>query len=178
MSLNLPDSLFGFYSAGHKAGLDFINTWLRGAQRVRQHQLNQIGAALSDYERIGTQLEAVHDGSEWQAMQQELVRSHIERGTAYWYGLLNTLRENQLEWTEQMRSRMLQMTESLCQSINEMPVAILPVPVASSLNGIIHAASVNLSNVQQQAQAAMDGMTGHHRGRATPARAAAALDGA
>ncbi|MEO7128962.1 MAG: hypothetical protein ABI040_08905 [Rhodoferax sp.] len=178
MSLNLPDSLFSFYSTGHNAGLDLINTWLRGAQRVRQHQLDQIGAALSDDEYFGTQSDSVRDASGLPAMQQALVRSQIERSTAYWWGLFNTLRQNQLELAEQIRSVTLQMTESLCQSISEMPAAILPVPMASSLNEVIHAASAGLSNAQEPAQAAMNGITGSHRGRVTPAQGAAALNGA
>ncbi len=178
MNLNVPNPLFVFYSAVHKVGVDLMSTWLQGVQRVRQHQLDLIGAALSDYEQIGTQSESVGDACELQAMQQALVRSHIQRGTAYWYGLGHTLRQNQFELAEQMRSRALQMAESLCQSINEMPAAILPQPVASSLNAVINAASVDLSNAQEQAQAAMDGMTGRHRGRATPAHGTAASDGA
>ncbi len=178
MNFNLPHPLFAFYSTGHKAGLDLMSTWLQGVQRVRQHQLEQVGAALADCERISTQSDPVRDASGLQAVQQALVRSHIERGTAYWYGLLDALHQNRLEWAEQMRSRMLQMAESLCQGINEMPAAIFPVPVASSLNAVIHAASVELSNAQERAQAAMDGMTGTHREPAAPARAAAATRGA
>lgn len=48
MSLNLPNPLFASYCARHKAGLDLINTWLQGVQRVRQHQLDRIGAAAPD----------------------------------------------------------------------------------------------------------------------------------
>ena len=178
MSLNLPDSSFGFYSACHKTGMDLINTWLRGAQRVRQHQLDQIGAALSDHERIGVPSDPVRDASAVQTMQQALVSSQIERGAAYWWGLVNTTCQTQLELADQMRSSTLQMAESLCQSINEMPAAILPVPVASSLNGVIRAATLNLSNAQERAQADVDGITGSHRGHGTLARAAAATDSA
>lgn len=176
--MSVHDPLFNFYSVSHRAGLGLINTWLQGAQRVRQHQLEQIGAALSDYEHISRRSDVMHDASEWQVMQQALVGRHIEKGMTYWAGLITTLGQNQIELAQEMRSRALQVTECLCQSVGEVPPAVLPQFVASSLKTAFNAASVGLPNSQEQARVALDAMAGGHRGRVAAARVTAASDGA
>ena len=161
MNLNLPNPLFGFYSASYKAGLNLMSVWLQGAQRVRQHQLEHIDAALADYERIGTPSDLVRDAPDLLAVQQTLVRNQVQRGTAFWCDLGSTLRQNQFKLADHLRSQAQQMAEALCQSISEMPVALLPQPVASSLHAVIKTASIEMRNAQDRTQATMDGMSGH-----------------
>lgn len=168
MHLNLPNSFFGFYSASYKATLDLMNAWLQGAQRVRKLQLEHIGVALSDYQNNGTQSDPVRDAFNLQAMQQAVVRCQVQRGTAIWSDMVNTLRQNQFELADQMRNQAHQLAEVTCQSINEMPLAILPPPVASSLHAIIKTASMEMRNAQERTQACM-GMSGlHHAPRQQP----------
>ena len=176
--MSVLDPLFDFCADSHKAGLGLINTWLQGAQRVRQHQLEQISAALSSYEHLSRQPDAVRDASGLQAMQQTLVSSQIERSMAYWSGLASMLGQNQIELAQEARSSALQMAECLCQSAGEMTPVTLLQPVASSLGAAINAVSVGLLNAHEQAQAGPDRLAGRQRGSVTAVRGKAAPDDA
>lgn len=161
--------IFNLYNSSLKAGLGFTNTWLEGALRVRQHQMEQISAAMSGHENIARQLEEKGDASEFHAVVLELARNQVEMSLAYWSGLGQALRESHLELGKQMSSGTLQMIDGWHQSLEEAPLSMVPAPMMSTFRAAINVASMGLR--QSIDRASMNGATGSHHADAKSAPA-------
>ena len=165
--MNLSDSSLGFYRTALNFGLNYNNVLLQGAQRVRHYQIEQIDAALADYNGLSKKLEKSPTQDQLMAIGSDLAGSQRERCMSYWSGLSDALRQNQLELAGLFQSQALEFTDGLKQQLGETPTA-MPEPVAATLKMVTEVMHNTLAAAQQQVengfgshQPSKDGHSGH-----------------
>lgn len=147
------ESSLGFYRTALKGVLDYNNVLLQGAQRVRQYQLEQIEAAMSDYGKLSGKLDKDSKPEQLLAAGSELAGGQMERSLAYWNGLSNALGQNQLELAGVLQSRTLALADGFKQQLDDAPAAV-PVPGAATLKMVADMVHNSLSTAQQLVPAA------------------------
>lgn len=149
--MNLSDSSLGFYRTALNFGLDCNNVLLQGAQRVRRYQIEQIDAALADYNGLSKKLEKSPTQEQLMAIGSDLAGNQRERCMGYWSGLSEALRQNQLELAGLFQSQALEFTDGLKQQLGETPTA-MPEPVAATLKMVTEVMHNTLAAAQQQVE--------------------------
>ena len=149
--MNLSDSSLGFYRTALNFGLEYNNVLLQGAQRVRHYQIQQIDAALADYNGMSKKLQKSPTQEQLMAIGSDMAGNQRERCMGYWSGMSDALRQNQVELAGLFQSQALEFTDGLKHQLGETPT-VMAEPVAATLKMVTEVVHNTLSAAQQQVE--------------------------
>ena len=95
--MNYSQPYLGFYAAALKSHLGIANTYLRGVQRIRQAQVEQISASSDECAQWLKKAESVDDFTALHSLQSDMISQHVERVTSYWNKVSHAMTQLQLE---------------------------------------------------------------------------------
>lgn len=114
----------GFYVAAVKSGLGLTDTYLRGMQRIRQSQIDQIGAAGQACARWQKQAETVHDFDALHGFQSDVLNQTMERVSCYWDKIGHDMTRLQLEFSGAVQDCSARATQDARQQVEQMQASL------------------------------------------------------
>lgn len=118
--MNYSQPSIGFYAAAMKANLGITNTFLRGMQRLRQSQLEQIRASSDECAQWLKQADAVHDYTALHSLQSDMISQYVERVSSYWNKLAHATTQLQTELSAALQECGGTATQDLRHEVEQM----------------------------------------------------------
>lgn len=106
------DASFGLYRSALKSGLDVMNLYLSGLERLQSAQAAAVKELCAEQAAAARQLEAVSSVEELQAVQAGLARSQMERAGNYWRGLFVNSYQHQLDFLKEAQAKARTVTDN------------------------------------------------------------------
>lgn len=161
------ESPLSFYRSALKLALDYNNVLMQGNFRIRRFQIEQIEAAMADYNKLSEKLGNDSNQEQFLNAGSELMASQLERTLGCWNALTNVLGQNQLELAGVFQSRGVELSDGFKQQIGQIPLAATPMPVGAMFNKATEMAH-NILSQQAQPLHSMFANGAHYAGRGKP----------
>ena len=145
------ESPLSFYRSALKLALDYNNVLMQGNFRIRRFQIEQIEAAMADYNKLSEKLGNDSNQEQFLNAGSELMASQLERTLGCWNALTNVLGQNQLELAGVFQSREVELSDGFKQQFDNLP-SIIPMTGDAMFKNATEAAHSIMSQ-QPQPQA-------------------------
>lgn len=130
------DASFGLYRAALKSGVDMMNLYLSGIERMQSAQAEAFHDMCADQDEVARKIDATSSLEELQSVQAIFTRTQMERSANYLRGLFVNSYQNQLDFLKQAQARAREATDRFGEKFDGQPLA----PAVSAMRMFVDAA--------------------------------------
>lgn len=163
----------GLYVTAVKSGLGLTDTYLRGMQRIRQSQIDQISASGQECTRWLKQAETVRDFDGLHNLQSDVLSQYMERVSSYWDKVGHDMTKLQLDLSGALQDCNARATHDVRHEVGQLQNEVTHGTANLFKPFMDPAALFGFSAEQSGEEGDEDAQPGDHNGSAHASRSAA-----